>query len=84
VTDGPFVIAWTAPSRQALSTLPEKVGTAVVELCYGPLADNPARLGKPLRFELEGSTARGSIDRSDRHHVEIVNLPFLKEGASSR
>ena len=54
MTGEPFAIAWTAASRRALSRLPEKIGTAVVELCYGPLADNPARLGKPLRFELEG------------------------------
>jgi mRNA interferase RelE/StbE len=91
VTDRPFVIAWTAASRRALSKLPEKVGTAVVELCYGPLADNPAMLGKPLRFELEGLyyARRGDyrvIYRIDleRHHVEIVNLPSREEGASSR
>jgi len=54
VTGEPFDIAWTAASRRALSRLPEKIGAAVVELCYGPLADNPTRLGKPLRFELEG------------------------------
>jgi mRNA interferase RelE/StbE len=82
VTDGAFAIAWTATSRRALSTLPEKVGTAVVELCYGPLADNPAKVGKPLRFEqLEGlhCARRGDyrvIYRIDleRHHVEIVAI----------
>ena len=61
MTGEPFDVAWTATSRRALSRLPEKVGTAVVELGYGPLADNPARLGKPLRFALEGlhSARRG-------------------------
>lgn len=34
--------------------LPEKVATAVIEFVYGPLAENPLRVGKPLRFELEG------------------------------
>ena len=34
--------------------LPEKVATAAIEFVYGPLADNPQRAGKPLRFELEG------------------------------
>ncbi len=34
--------------------LPEKVATAAIEFVYGPLADNPQRVGKPLRFELEG------------------------------
>jgi mRNA interferase RelE/StbE len=37
-----------------LALLPEKVGTAAVEFVYGPVAQNPQRLGKPLRFELEG------------------------------
>ena len=34
--------------------LPEKVATAAIEFVYGPLADNPQRAGKPLRFELGG------------------------------
>jgi mRNA interferase RelE/StbE len=34
--------------------LPEKVATATIEFVYGPLAENPQRVGKPLRFELEG------------------------------
>ena len=54
MTVEPFDIAWTATSRRALSQLPAKVGTAVVEPCYGPLADHTALLDKPPRFELEG------------------------------
>jgi mRNA interferase RelE/StbE len=91
VTDEPFAIARTAASRRALSTLPEKVGTAVVELCYGPLADNPARLGKPLRFELEGlhCARRGDyrvIYRIDlgMHHVEIVAIEHRSDAYRRR
>ena len=51
----PFEIEWTRPARRALSRIPEKVATAAIEFIYGPLADNPARVGRPLRFELEGS-----------------------------
>ncbi len=56
-------MAWTATSKRALTRLPEKVATAVVEFIYGPLADNPQRVGKPLRFELEGlhSARRGDF-----------------------
>ena len=56
-------VAWTATSKRALTRLPEKVATAVVEFIYGPLADNPQRVGKPLRFELEGlhSARRGDF-----------------------
>jgi len=74
-----------------LSTLPEKVGTAIVELCYGPLADNPARLGKPLRFELEGLHAARRGDFRviyriviARHRVEIVAVEHRSDVYRSR
>lgn len=47
-------VEWAAPAKRALQRLPEKVATAAIELIYGPLADNPHRVGRPLRFELEG------------------------------
>lgn len=47
-------VAWTATGSRSLSLLPEKVATAVIEFVYGPLIVNPHRVGKPLRFELEG------------------------------
>jgi mRNA interferase RelE/StbE len=91
MTDGPFDIAWTPTSRRALSKLPEKIGTAVVELCYGPLADNPARMGKPLRFELEGlhCARRGDyrvIYRIDlvSHCVDIVAIEHRSDAYRSR
>ena len=91
MTDGPFDIAWTPTSRRALSKLPEKLGTAVIELCYGPLADNPGRLGKPLRFELEGlhCARRGDyrvIQRIDlsRHSVDIVAIEHRSEAYRAR
>lgn len=91
MTDGPFDIAWTPTSRRALSELPEKIGTAVVELCYRPLADNPGRLGKPLRFELEGlhCARRGDyrvIYRIDlgRHSVNIVAIEQRSDAYRAR
>ena len=58
---GDYAVAWTAPARRALSRLPEKVGSAAVEFCYGSLAANPHRVGKPLRLGMEGlnSARRG-------------------------
>lgn len=57
----PAEVAWTPSARRALIRLPEKAATAVVEFVYGPLSVNPRRVGKPLRFELEGlhSARRG-------------------------
>jgi mRNA interferase RelE/StbE len=77
----PFEIYWAAPARRALRRRPEKVATAAVEFIYGPLADDPGRVGRPLRFELEGrhSAHRGDyrvVYRIDdrRRRVEILAI----------
>lgn len=56
-------IAWTPTAKRALTRLPAKVAVAAAEFIYGPLAQNPARVGKPLRNELEGlhSARRGDF-----------------------
>jgi mRNA interferase RelE/StbE len=56
-------IGWTATAKRSLRTLPEKVAHAVVEFVYGPLADNPHRVGKALRLKLTGmhSARRGDF-----------------------
>jgi mRNA-degrading endonuclease RelE of RelBE toxin-antitoxin system len=91
MTERPFGIAWTAPARRALTRLPEKVATAAVELIYGGLAENPFRLGKPLKLELEGtySARRGDyrvfyrID--DKHHrVDILAIEHRSDAYRSR
>jgi mRNA interferase RelE/StbE len=43
-------------ARRLLRRLPERYAAAVVELLPA-IAANPKRLGKPLRFELEGRWA---------------------------
>jgi mRNA interferase RelE/StbE len=59
---GSVTIAWTAAARPALTRLPEKAATAVVEFLYGSLAENAHRVGKPLKLGLEGlhSARRGA------------------------
>lgn len=56
-----YEVAWTPTAKRALRRLPEKVATAAIEFIYGPLASNPQRVGKALRFDLEGlhSARRG-------------------------
>jgi mRNA-degrading endonuclease RelE of RelBE toxin-antitoxin system len=83
VTDGPgarFEIYWAAPARRALRKLPEKVATAAIEFIY-PVADNPGRVGRPLRFGLQGrhSAHRGDyrvVYRIDdrRRRVEVLAI----------
>lgn len=48
------------PARRQIERLPTAVAAAVLET-LGAIASNPRRLGKPLRFELEGcwSARRG-------------------------
>ncbi len=64
-------------ARRALAeTLPESVAAAVWQFVSGPLLDNPHRVGKPLRFELEGyhSARRGQyrvIYRIAEHEVIV-------------
>lgn len=76
MSENVFAIAWTAASRRALTRLPEKVATAVIEFLYGSLAASPYRVGKPLRLGLEGlhSARRGDyrvIYRIDGHQRQV-------------
>ena len=59
--EGQYQVAWTPTAKRALRRLPKKVATAAIEFIYGPLATNPQRVGKGLRFDLEGlhSARRG-------------------------
>lgn len=43
-----------AARRDLQERLPEAVAAAVWEFISGPLLEAPRRVGKPLRFELEG------------------------------
>lgn len=63
MSEASLQIAWTPTARRALAKLPEKVATAAVEFIYGSLAENPGRVGKALRRELEGlySARRGDF-----------------------
>ena len=57
-----YTVVLSAAAKRAIERdLPEPVAVAVVHFLYGPLATDPYRVGKPLRFELEGywSARRG-------------------------
>ncbi len=55
------VILSSSAKRAIERDLPEAVAAAVVDFLYGALAEDPYRVGKPLRLELEGywSARRG-------------------------
>jgi mRNA-degrading endonuclease RelE of RelBE toxin-antitoxin system len=59
-----FQIELTRSARSALAeSLPESVAVACWEFIRGPLAEDPYRVGKPLRDQLEGrySARRGEF-----------------------
>ncbi len=58
-----YTIEWASPAKRALGRLPEKIATAAVQFIYGPLADDPRRVGRPLRFQVAGlhSAHRGDF-----------------------
>ena len=68
-----YAVAWTAPARRAVSRLPEKVASAVVEFCYGSLAADPHRAGKPLRLGLEGLHSARRGDYRLIYHIDNQN-----------
>lgn len=56
-----YEIEITPEGLRHLNRLPDKVRHAALESIFGPIAENPNRVGKPLVGELEGlrSARRG-------------------------
>jgi len=80
--DEPYEIEVARPAARSIqSTLSEAVAFAVIEFITGPLLENPYRVGKPLRGELEGirSARRGTyralyrVD-DERHMVTVLRV----------
>ena len=76
-----YSIRVTTRAERDLHRLPVKIATACVEFIFGPLRDNPQRVGKPLRGELGGlhSARRGDYRViygvvEDARTVEIVHI----------
>lgn len=78
-------VARTA-ARQLAEQLPEAVAAACVEFLYGPLAENPHRVGAALRkpFEDYWRARRGeyrvryTIDGS-AHTVQVVDISHRRD-----
>lgn len=81
-TSQPYELVLTPPAVRALQAkLPESVAAAVIELLTGSLVENPQRVGKPLRGDLNGihSARRGAYRvlyriHEDRHEVVVVRV----------
>jgi mRNA interferase RelE/StbE len=82
-----YRIELTGAARRALTeTLPEVVAVACWEFIRGPLAENPHRVGKPLRNQLEGrySARRGEFRViyqifDDRVVVRVIHIAHRRD-----
>lgn len=76
----PYELVVAGPAARAIAEqLPEAVAAAVIDLITGPLIENPHRLGRQLRDDLEGVWAarRGTfriLYRIDDAGHEVVVL----------
>lgn len=77
----PYQVQITARAARDLQRLPEKLASACVEFIFGPLVENPRRVGKPLRDDLVGlrSACRGDYRVvyaivEDARRIEIVHI----------
>ena len=90
MTDTPYELVVTPPARRAITEqLPEPVATAVIEFITTALLEQPRRVGKPLRFELEGiwSARRGTyriLYRINDHTHEVIVVRIDHQNAAYR
>ena len=76
-----YTVVLSAAAKRAIERdLPEPVAVAVVDFLYGPLAAHPYRVGKPLRFELEGywSARRGQYRVIYSIHADEVLVRVVR------
>ena len=82
-----YEVVLSPGARRALSeALPEAVAAACFQFICGPLAEDPYRVGKPLRNELTGtfSARRGefrviyAID-DNRIRVEVISIRHRRD-----
>jgi mRNA interferase RelE/StbE len=85
-----YEVRISSPARRDLNKLPESVAAAAVEFIFGPLAENPQRVGKVLSNELVGrrSARRGQyriiyrID-DDQVLVEVIRIAHRRDAYRS-
>lgn len=77
----PYGVNLAGAARRDLHRLPARIAAAIIEFITGPLAENPARLSKPLTNELAAyRTARRGDYRvliridEDAHAVLVTQI----------
>jgi mRNA-degrading endonuclease RelE of RelBE toxin-antitoxin system len=81
VSSARYTVLLSPAAKRAIERdLPEAVAAAVVDFLYGPLAEDPRRVGKPLRLQLEGywSARRGQYRVIYSIHVDEVLVRVVR------
>ena len=77
--DSPYDVRISARAERDLHRLPEKVAAACVGFIFGPLTDEPYRVGGPLTGPLAGmrSARRGSYRIVFAVHDELRRIDVI-------
>lgn len=83
----PYELVLTAPAQRAIaSALPEAVAAAVLQFVTTSLIENPRRVGKELRYDLQGvwSARRGTYRvlyriREDAREVVVLRVEHRRD-----
>ncbi len=78
-----WTVALSSAAIRNLDRLPSRVVPAIVEFSFGTLAENPYKVGKPLRGDFAGiCSARRGVYRvlyeinEDDHSVTVIRVGF--------
>ena len=64
------VVVTRTAARQLAEHLPEAAAAACIEFIFGPLAENPRRVGTPLRMPFEGQWRARRGEYRVRYRIE--------------
>ena len=85
-----WTVGLSSAAIRALDQLPNKVLPAVIDFIFGPLADNPHRVGKPLGHDFAGlhSARRGAYRvtyeiHDVEHSVTVIRVAHRSEAYRS-
>jgi mRNA interferase RelE/StbE len=67
------VVLTRTAARQPAERLPESAATACVEFLFGPLADDPHRVGAPLRAPFDGQWRARRGEYRVRYRIDDTN-----------
>lgn len=81
MTQPPWTLVTAGPATRTIGRIPVKVAVAVLDFLLGPLSENPHRVGKALRGDLEGlHSARVGAYRvvyeidEENHTVQVLHI----------